>query len=557
MITGELKSQVDKIWESFWTGGISNPLTVIEQFTFLLFLRRIDESQLLEEKKANMMGIPVAKPLYKEEHKQFRWHSFKDKDPEKIFELFTVPQVNCDNLTVFEHMKQLGSSAGVFSQYMKGATFMIQTSKLLDQVIQMIDKIKMDDRDTKGDLYEYLLSKIATAGTNGQFRTPRHIIKMMVEMMQPKKTDTICDPSCGSAGFLVASGEHIHENHEEWFHDQSFREHFNSQMFTGIEFDSTMLRIGAMNLQLHGIESPQLIGRDALSEANKDVRDQFNLILANPPFKGSLDYDGVESSLLKTVKTKKTELLFLSLMLRMMKVGGRCAVIVPDGVLSNPSKAHNEIRKTIIEKHKLEAVISMPSGVFKPYASVSTAILIFTKTNCGGTENVWFYDMQADGYSLDDKRTELPEKEGNNDIADIIARFHTLTDTDSPEFKRSKAEQSFMVSLADLTADRVIEKLSDLRIKDQQAAEEAREKAIAENKKPKPYKDKNYTTFLNEKDEECVVTEESNFDLSIGRYKEVAYEEVKYDKPSDIITAIESLDIERNKALLALKELLR
>lgn len=399
MVTGELKSQVDKIWETFWTGGISNPLTVIEQFTFLLFLRRLDENQLLEEKKANLLGTTIKSPLYTPAQERFRWHSFVNKDPETMFDLFTKPQTDAENLTVFEHMKQLGSQdseqVGVFAHYMKGATFMIPTAKLLDQVVQMIAKIQMDDRDTKGDLYEYLLSKIATAGTNGQFRTPRHIIKMMVEMMQPTQEDTICDPACGTAGFLVAAGEYVHEHHPDWFHDATFTAHYNKDMFNGIEFDATMLRIAAMNLQLHGIDHPQLIARDALSEANADSREQFSLILANPPFKGSLDYDGVESSLLSTVKTKKTELLFLGLILRMLKVGGRCGVIVPDGVLFGSSNAHVQIRKTLIAGHKLEAVISMPSGVFKPYAGVSTAVLVFTKTNHGGTDKVWFYDMQT------------------------------------------------------------------------------------------------------------------------------------------------------------------
>lgn len=362
MITGELKSQIDKIWESFWTGGIANPLTVIEQFTYLLFLRRLDERQQLEEKKANATGIELKTKLYADAHSMFRWQNFRNNDPEAMFALFTQPQLKADNLTVFDQMKQLGDGAGVFAKYMKGATFMIPTPKLLDQVVQMIDKIQMDDRDTKGDLYEYLLSKTATAGRNGQFRTPRHIIKMMVDMMQPKKEDTICDPSCGTAGFLVAAGEYIHHHHPEWLHDKTFVEHFNGDMFTGIEFDSTMLRIGAMNLQLHGIDNPKLIGRDALSEANAEVRDQFSLVLANPPFKGSLDYDSVESSLLKTVKTKKTELLFLGLMLRIMKLGGRCAVIIPDGVLFGSSNAHKKIRQTLIEKNKLEAVISMPSS---------------------------------------------------------------------------------------------------------------------------------------------------------------------------------------------------
>lgn len=492
MVTGELKSQVDKIWETFWTGGISNPLTVIEQFTFLLFLRRLDENQLRDEKRANLLDTKIRNPLYRPEQERFRWHSFVNKDPETMFDLFTKPQVDADNLTVFEHMKTLGSEAGVFAHYMKGATFMIPTPKLLDQVVQMIAKIQMDDRDTKGDLYEYLLSKIATAGTNGQFRTPRHIIKMMVEMMQPTQDDTIADPACGTAGFLVAAGEYVHEHHPDWFHDAAFTSHFNKDMFTGIEFDATMLRIAAMNLQLHGIEHPQLISRDALSEANADSREQFSLILANPPFKGSLDYDGVESSLLTTVKTKKTELLFLGLILRMLKVGGRCAVIVPDGVLFGSSNAHVQIRKTIIAQHKLEAVISMPSGVFKPYAGVSTAVLVFTKTNHGGTDNVWFYDMQADGYSLDDKRSPIKD----NDIADIIARYQTRQN----ETNRTRTEQSFLVPLAEI--------------------------------------------------------EQNNWDLSINRYKKVVYEQVQHDNPVEIIAEIERLDAERAQALAVLKELL-
>ncbi len=492
MVTGELKSQVDKIWETFWTGGISNPLTVIEQFTYLLFLRRLCERQQLEEKKASMIGGEAKRSLYKEQHDKLRWKNFKDKDPETMFQLFTQPQEDADNLTVFEHMKQLGDEAGVFAQYMKGATFMIPTPKLLDQVVQMIDKIQMDDRDTKGDLYEYLLSKIATAGTNGQFRTPRHIIKMMVEMMQPKQEDRICDPACGTAGFLVAAGEYIYEHHADWLHDEDFRKHFNSDMFTGVEFDPTMLRIAAMNLQLHAIEQPNLIAKDALSEANKDSREQYTLMLANPPFKGSLDYDGVDDSLLKTVKTKKTELLFLALMLRMLKVGGRCAVIIPDGVLFGSSKAHKQIRQTIVEGHRLEAVISMPSGVFKPYAGVSTAILIFTKTSNGGTDNVWFYDMQADGFSLDDKRSEVKE----SNIPDILKRFKNP----KAEAKRKRTDQSFTVPMQEI--------------------------------------------------------KENEWDLSINRYKEAVYEGVEYDPPEKIITDIEQLDKERSEALAALKEML-
>ena len=491
MITGDLKSQVDKIWESFWTGGVSNPLTVIEQFTYLLFIRRLDETQLLEEKKASMIKKPVSNVLFTAEQQELRWSSFKNKDPETMFELFSKYS-STGEPNVFEHMKQVGASAGVFAQYMKGATFMIPTPRLLDQVVQMIDKIKMEDRDTKGDVYEYLLSKIATAGTNGQFRTPRHIIKMMVDMIEPKSNDTICDPSSGTCGFLVASGEHIHEKHPEWFHEKSFREHYNNHMFNGIEFDNTMLRIGAMNLQLHGIENPNLIGKDALSEGN-DIREQFTLILANPPFKGSLDYDAVESGLLKTVKTKKTELLFLALMLRMLKTGGRCAVIIPDGVLFGSSNAHKQIREEIIANNKLDAVISMPSGVFKPYAGVSTAVLFFTKTGSGGTDKVWFYDMQYDGYTLDDKRAETKD----NDIQDIISRYHNLNE----ETGRLRTDKSFLVPFADIKAN--------------------------------------------------------EWDLSINRYKEVVYDEVSYAQPATIISDIKQLDKERAEALTILEGLLK
>lgn len=489
MVTGELKSQVDKIWQAFWTGGISNPLTVIEQFTYLLFIRRLDEIQLLEEKKANMIGIPVEKPIFTESQSALRWNVFKNKDPETMFNLFTKPQV--DGLTVFEHMKNLNGKAGIFTTYMKGATFMVPTPRLLDMVVQMIDKIQMEGRDTKGDLYEYLLSKIASAGTNGQFRTPRHIIKMMVDMVQPQKDDTICDPASGTAGFLVASGEYFHENHSEWFNEKGFRDHYNSDMFTGIEFDSTMLRICAMNLQLHGIESPNLIAKDSLSEGNGDIRDQYSLILANPPFKGSLDYDAVEDSLLTVAKTKKTELLFLVLILRMLKVGGRCAVIVPDGVLFGSSKAHKDIRKELVQNQKLEAVISMPSGVFKPYAGVSTAVLFFTKTNSGGTDKVWFYAMQSDGFSLDDKRAELK----HSDIPDIVNRFKNIDE----ENDRARTDQSFLVPFDEIKSNA--------------------------------------------------------WDLSINRYKEIIYEEIEYDPPKKIISDIKKLEDEIQSGLSKLEDM--
>jgi type I restriction enzyme M protein len=490
MITGELKSQVDKIWEAFWTGGISNPLSVIEQFTYLLFIRRLDERQLLEEKKANTVGIPIQNEIFSPAQKELRWSSFKNKDPQSMFDVFTKPMV--DEMNVFDHMKQVGNTGGVFAEFMSKANFIIATPRLLDQVVQLIDKINMNDRDTKGDLYEYMLSRIASAGTNGQFRTPRHIIKMMVDMTQPKKDDVICDPSSGTAGFLVAAGEYFRENHEDWFLDKTFRDHFNTEMFNGVEIDDTMIRIGAMNLQLHGIESPNLMKNDALSESAGDIRNKYSLILANPPFKGSLDYDAVENSILKTVKSKKTELLFLGLMLRMLKSGGRCAVIVPDGVLFGSSNAHKQIRKEIIEKHKLDAVISMPSGVFKPYAGVSTAVLFFTKTGTGGTDNVWFYDMTADGYSLNDQRN--PTKE--NDIPDVLNRYHNLAN----ESDRARTDKSFLVPFDEI--------------------------------------------------------KKNDWDLSINRYKEIIYEEIEYAAPSDIIKDIETLDKERNEALTTLKDLL-
>lgn len=492
MITGETKSKIDRIWNDFWTGGISNPLTVVEQFTYLIFIKQLDDKQIIMEKQANLLGVPIEKPIYTKAQSALRWSNFKNKDPETMFDLFTKQQRELDDITAFDFMKTIGAEGGEFAKFMKGAIFMIQSPKLLDKVVQQIDQLPLDNRDTKGDLYEYMLSKIAEAGTNGQFRTPRHIIRMMVDMVHPKKDDIICDPACGTAGFLVSAGEYIYDNHNDWFQDKTFREHFNTNMFHGIEFDPSMLRIAAMNMQLHGIETPVLIGKDALSEANANIENAYTLILANPPFKGSLDYDEVESSLLQTAKTKKTELLFLSLMLRTLKVGGRAAVIVPDGVLFGSSRAHKSIREELVNNQKLEAVISMPSGVFKPYAGVSTAVLFFTKTNSGGTDHVWFYDMKADGYSLDDKRAEIKD----NDIPDIVARYKNL----EAETERARTDQSFLV----------------------------------------PFKE----------------VKDNDWDLSINRYKEIVYEDIEYDLPVKIIQDIEIIDAERIIALNNLKEIL-
>lgn len=491
MITGELKSQIDKIWNDFWTGGISNPLTVIEQFTYLIFLKQLDDKQIAIDKEKQLLGSSKKKDIYTEQQKPLRWSYFKDLDPERMFDVFRNPQPDQDNLTAFDFMRTLGATGGKFSEYMKGATFMINTASLLDKVVQQIDKLPLNNRDTKGDLYEYMLSKIAEAGTNGQFRTPRHIIRMMVELMQPQQDDTICDPAMGTAGFLVNAAEYIQEKHEDWFLDKEFREHYYGRMFNGLEIDPSMMRIASMNLQLHGIENPVLIPGSALAESN-EISSQYSLILANPPFKGALDSNEVESSLLKLTNTKKTEILFLSLMLRMMTLGGRAAVIVPDGVLFGSSTAHKAIRKELVDNQLLQAVISMPSGVFKPYAGVSTAILIFTKTNSGGTDKVWYYDMKADGYSLDDKRNAITA----NDIPDIIARFKDLDN----ETSRARTDQSFFVP-----------------------ADEIRANA---------------------------------YDLSINRYKEVVYEEVSYESPATILEQITKIDADRQALLNQLKDLL-
>jgi type I restriction enzyme M protein len=478
MITGELKSKIDRVWDAFWTGGISNPLTVIEQITYLLFIKRLDEVHTLKERKANRFSTEIEKPIFSNDSDSqiLRWSKFKDLDPEKMYEVISAK--------VFPFIKTLnGNGDNAYSKYMKDATFMIPTPRLLDQVVTMLNDIPMEDRDTKGDLYEYLLSKLTTAGKNGQFRTPRHIIKMMVELVQPKPEDVICDPACGTAGFLVGAEEYVRQNYPEIFQVEKKRDHFLNNMFYGNDFDRTMLRIAVMNLILHGVENPNILDKDALSEDGIEQAEKYTLILANPPFKGSLDADAVSPELLKVVNTKKTELLFLALFIRLLKIGGRCAVIVPDGVLFGSSNAHVAVRKALIEEQKLEAVISMPSGVFKPYAGVSAAILIFTKTNAGGTDKVWFYDMKADGYSLDDKRTPLDQsKHENNNIPDIINRYKNLTS----ESDRSRSDQSFFVTDTDIRNNR--------------------------------------------------------YDLSVNRFKESSKNPIQYDRPINILQEIKEIE---------------
>lgn len=469
MITGELRNKVDKIWEIFWTGGITNPLSVIEQYTYLLFIKGLDDKQNDLDQNAALLGIECKK-IFSDEQQHLRWKNFKQQGAEKMYDVVSKE--------VFPFIKKLhGDKESAFSKYMDDAIFMIPTAQMLEKIVTNIDTIPMKGTDAKGDLYEYLLSKVATAGTNGQFRTPRHIIKMMVALMKPTPTDIIVDPAAGSAGFLVAAGEYLNKNSKDLFNVQELKRHYNENMFFGYDMDRTMLRIGAMNMMLHGVESPNIMYKDSLSEQNKDD-EKYTLVLANPPFKGSLDYESVSADLLKVTKTKKTELLFLSLILRMLKKGGRCATIVPDGVLFGSSKAHKAIREEIVENHKLHAIISMPSGVFKPYAGVSTAIMVFTKTGAGGTDKVWFYDMKADGYSLDDKRQPI----NDNDIDDIIKRYHELEN----EVDRKRTEQSFLVS----------------------------------------------------KDE----IKENDYELSINRYKEIEYEEIKYEEPRVVIKKIKELE---------------
>ena len=510
MLTKDLQSQIDKIWNTFWSGGIANPLTVIEQITYLLFIKRLDELQTLKEAKANATAKPIEDPIYKPEQNELRWSRFQDLDPEALFNLFRKPDEGA-----FDFIKRIGEGKeSSFSKYLKGATFMIPTPRLLTLVVDLISEVNMKDRDTKGDVYEYLLSKIASAGQNGQFRTPRHIIKMMVALMDPKINETICDPAAGTCGFLVVAGEYVREKYEKELFKDKVREHFQNEMFMGTEFDATMIRIGAMNMLLHGIENAKLQDVDALSEANTGFTEQCSLILANPPFKGSLDYEAVDGRILRVVKSKKTELLFLGLMLKGLKNGGRAAVIVPDGVLFGSSNAHLQIRKEIIDKHKLDAVISMPSGVFKPYAGVSTAVMIFTKTNSGGTDNVWFYDMTADGYSLDDKRSvKGPEFETFSDLEKLIEQHQqtAITYTDIPDIVwRWKNKNN---------------------------------KTLGERT------DKSFSVPVKE-------IQDNKYDLSINRYKDVVHEQIIFETPEVIIHDIETMDQERSILLNELKILL-
>jgi type I restriction enzyme M protein len=484
MITGEIRNKVDRLWEMFWTGGLTNPLDVIEQITYLMFIRDLDEVDKTRERDSVMLGLPH-KSIFGANQQHLRWSVLRDYPAEKMYQTM--------QMEVFPFIKKLhGDKESAYSKYMGDAIFKIPTPQLLEKIVTALDELVVKDKDTKGDLYEYLLSKISTAGTNGQFRTPRHIIKMMVRLLDITPFDTVCDPACGTSGFLVSAGEYLKENHhDDIFFSKDNKAHYNNAMFTGYDMDRTMLRIGAMNMMTHGVENPNIEYKDSLSEQNMDTN-RYTKILTNPPFKGSLDADIVSADLLKVTKTKKTELLFLALMLRMLKTGGRCASIVPDGVLFGSSNAHAAIRKEIIECNRLEAIISMPSGVFKPYAGVSTAIIVFTKTGAGGTDKVWFYDMQSDGYSLDDKRTPLE----TSDLEDIVARFHSLKE----EATRERTAQSFLVPKEEIVAN--------------------------------------------------------GYDLSINKYKKMEYVNEQYPHPLEIMAEINELEMQITAGLAELEEML-
>ena len=499
MITGELKNKIDSLWEIFWTGGLTNPLDVIEQMTYLMFIHDLDDTDNVHAKESAMLGLPYQSIFTTEvqlgdriiDGGQLKWSVFRDFPAQKMYAV--VQEM------VFPFIKNLhGDKDSAYSKYMGDAIFKVPTPLILSKIVDAMDDLYdqmagLKDMDVRGDVYEYLLSKLANSGVNGQFRTPRHIIRMMVELMEPTADDVICDPACGTSGFLVAAGEYLKENKkDEIFYNKVKKDHYMNHMFHGFDMDRTMLRIGAMNMMTHGISNPVIEYRDSLSDQNAD-RDRYSLILANPPFKGSLDYDIVSVDILKKCKTKKTELLFIELFVQMLRIGGRCACIVPDGVLFGSSAAHKAVRKELVENQRLEAVISMPSGVFKPYAGVSTGILVFTKTEHGGTDNVWFYDMQADGYSLDDKRNRIDE----NDIPDIVKRFHNR----GGEADRKRTEKSFMVPKQEIV-------------------------------------DKEY-------------------DLSINKYKKVEYIPVEYPPTEEIMREIMELNMQITEEIEELREELK
>ena len=510
MITGAIKNKVDKIWTDIWAGGITNPLTVIEQLTYLMFIRSLDEKEMENEAFEAEGGIEMDKIFPQSEAGQsMRWSKFKNNDPRDIYAIMSqrifpaIKSLKNGHLPDFNEQGEMleiqsdddnaTQENTAFARYMEDAMFLIPTPQVLQKIITGLDDLyehDIADLDMQGDLYEYMLGKLATAGQNGQFRTPKHIREMMVELLQPTPDDTICDPACGTAGFLVSAAEYIRRHYEDTMTSEQW-EHFAGGAFNGFDTDRTMLRISAMNLMLHSISNPDIDYKDSVSKQN-EISDRYTMCLANPPFKGTVDAESINDNLKAVTNTKKTELLFLALFLRMLKKGGQCACIVPDGVLFGSSKAHKSIREELVENHQLRAVISMPSGVFKPYAGVSTAVLVFTKTGAGGTDKVWFYDMKADGFSLDDKRSEISE----NDIPDIIERFHHLEE----ETDRERTEQSFFVPKQEIV--------------------------------------------------------DNGYDLSINKYKKTEYVAVEYPPTSEILDKLDKLEEEIAAGLKELRGML-
>ncbi len=494
MLENELKSKINQLWNKFWSGGIADPLVAITQMSYLIYMKMLEDQDIARQQNAQLKGEQYTSIF--EGNEDCKWSHWTNLSADKILDHV--------RLKVFPFLQNLGEEGSIYSKYMKEAMFTIPTASLLIGAVKIINqmKIKEQNRDAKGDLYEFLLSELKTAGKNGQFRTPRHIIKMMVTLTNPKIGDAICDPACGTAGFLVSANEHIlksntskdfiktdEEGNEYNFKGDKLNEQdweiLKNETFYGYDFDSTMIRIGLMNMMMHEINNPNIEQKNTLSTRYNQERNHYDVVLANPPFKGSIDESEISGEF--SIKSKKTEILFLELMYNILTSGGRCAVIVPDGVLFGATKAHKSIRKKLLEHCRLDAVISMPSGVFKPYAGVSTGILVFTKGE--PTKNVWFYDMTADGYSLDDKRTFI---DGKGDIPDIIEKFNQRN---TEEFNDRKAK-CFYVPFEEI--------------------------------------------------------KENDYDLSINKYKEIEYEEIEYDPPEVIKQRILELE---NKIIETLNEL--
>ncbi|MFE6813921.1 N-6 DNA methylase [Streptomyces sp. NPDC057677] len=511
MITGDIKAKIDRVWDTFWAGGIANPTDVIEQITYLLFVRRLDDLHTTALQRAQVLGQPVTGGIFPEgtdgqgrDWNDLRWSMFRNFDPDRMFEVVSK--------RVFPFLRTLGVDGSTFSQHMGHARLTIPSPYMLDKIVGLLSDVPMQNRDTNGDLYEYMLDRLSTSGTNGQFRTPRHIIDLMVNMVAPRPDDVIIDPACGTAGFLVLAEEYVRAHHAPALRTEEGRHHFHHRMFHGFDTDPHMLRIGSMNMLLHGIENPNIQHRDSLSQQAGHDEEEYSLVLANPPFAGSLDYEQVSKELLRDVATKKTELLFLALFLRLLKPGGRAAVVVPAGVLFGSTTGHRQLREALVEDHHLTAVVKLPSGVFRPYAGVSTAILFFTKTGVGGTEKIWFYDVRADGMSLDDKRMMLvPENQfgavprddfvavnhEKNNLPDLLDRWHRR---EASELSRARTEQSFFVS----------------------------KQEIAEN----------------------------DYDLSVNRYREAVHEEDDHLEPSEVIASLRKIDDEIRAGLDELEGLL-